>query len=551
MASAIEALSQPVAPQPPVTPTPPIAYEAPAPPAAYVAPEPPVADVAPEPPVAPVEYVAPAPPVAPEPPVAYVAPEPPVEPVAYVAPPQPPVEPVAYVPPVAYEPPLPPVEPAAYEPPVEAITPEPPVEPVAYVPPVAYEPPVAPEPVAAYEPPVAPVAPRPISTAGADVPAALQTDADLAAYASPVAPSPPVAPVAPQPPIEVEVVALEQPLQPAPEVAYDPASTAPPGFTGVQIQAAESATLLALDPVADETTVAPVPAPEIDAHIGGSAILTRLVGLMPTRDDRTKFGRDRGATARISGAVLLTGILLVVLGTAAAKALTSLPLVGPMIRQLESFQLYASSYGMAFFTAVLATLVVTGLVVVQMERAAERTDTRRDPVTRLNIGLAGMVSLAIAGGALTFFSRYGWAAAGASVAFFAATCLAVPLGRLPGGRAMACQPERAWALFAVAGTVSLLIFPSVPGLVAVVAALVQVRRRWDGIRDGDDLHADGPVDSTNRLSAILLTVSVVLASAIGMHAMTLSPGQLRAADVEATPAVPGSEIGPTIGPPTP
>ncbi|MBJ7473318.1 MAG: hypothetical protein JHD16_18570, partial [Solirubrobacteraceae bacterium] len=228
-----------------------------------------------------------------------------------------------------------------------------------------------------------------------------------------------------------------------------------------------------------------------------------------------------------------------------------LPLLSSVASQLESFSLYPGAYGATFWIALLAVIIVAGLVVVQLEKSAEKAGRRQDAVTRLNVGLAGMVTLAMAGSFMTFLSSYGWAAAAASVSFFVATFLVIPAGRLPGSRAMACQPERAWALLAVISVVALAVAPSLPGLGVVGVCLAQVRRRWAGISRGDDLHQDGPVDGTNRLSAVLLTVFVLLASAIGMQAMTLSPQDLRAADVEATPAVPGTVKGPTIGPPTP
>jgi hypothetical protein len=555
---------RPIVPTPPlrsVPVAPPAAVTPPPTPAAPIAPAP-VAEAAPTPPSAP----APAPPVQAAPAatasigpdhevfeVEWITPEPDPVPIDWIDPT------VAAPAPIAHTP----VAPAATAPVDYAtVAPAPPTAPAPYAPaapaPADYSPaaPAAPAPVAyAPAPPVAPVAPAPpvaptpvyaapVSIAGAEViPAVLAPEPAERRIAPPLAPLPP----RPEAPV-------------AQAAAADPSSAAPPGFVPPTILMAESASLIALDPTDDPDVVAEyapeaVPAPAIalqedhhapPAEIGGSAILGKIARLTPRSGDPRAFGRERGATVRIASSVLVVALLVAFVLPALAAPLGKLPIIGGAADQLSSLALYPKSYGIAWLAAALGAISIGGLIVVQMEKTAAKVGTREDAVHRLNVSLAWILTLTLSSGVLSLFKSFGWAAAGSATGFFIALCLLIPIGRLPGAQAMRIQASRAWALLTVLATIIFLLAPSFPmGLIALVAG-IHVYRHWDSVKAGEDGHRDGPIDNTNRLSALLITLAVLIAGGIGLSAMTLSPDKIRTSTGDGLTFIPGAPKGPTI-----
>jgi MFS family permease len=339
----------------------------------------------------------------------------------------------------------------------------------------------------------------------------------------------------------------------APEHDEDPSSKAPPGFTGEAIRAAESPTLLALDPVDDETTrpVAVVAPPET---IGGSALLAKLLSLVPKRSDFKAFGGSRESTVRVALTVLVSALLVAFLLPAIGRALQDTPVVGTMVHQLQSLGLYPKAYGVPFIAAALSVISAMGILVAQMEKTAHEQERRDDPVVRLNIGLAALVAATLAAGAYTVLRSHGWAAGASAFGFFIGTCLLVPVANTPGARAMRHQPARAWALIFVLSAAGFAISPSIPGALIALLTFTHVRLNWGAVSRGDDDFRDGPIDATNRLSALLIMIVVLIATAVGTHAMTLSPDAVRQTyvnpDVSSQPELRGIDVGPSVKPPS-
>jgi len=115
--------------------------------------------------------------------------------------------------------------------------------------------------------------------------------------------------------------------------------------------------------------------------------------------------------------------------------------------------------------------------------------------------------------------------------------------------AMRIQAARAWALLTVLSTIIFLIAPTLPmGLIALVAG-VHVYRNWGSVKAGEDVHREGPIDNTNRLSALLITLAVLIAGGIGLSAMTLDPDKIRTTSEDGLTYIPGATKGPTISQP--
>ena len=337
------------------------------------------------------------------------------------------------------------------------------------------------------------------------------------------------------------------PLAPTP--ASGPTSKAPPGFTGSRILAAESTTLLALDPVDDEPDAAAEPTAG-PATVGGSALLARARAVVPRRGDHKAFGRDRDATKRVSVAVLVTALLTAIAGPPLGRLAAKVPVLDQMVAQLQSYALYPSAYGLLWFVAALTTVTLAGVVVAQMEKTAHAQGRRRDPVTRLNIALAGVLALTLAAGSFSLLRSHGWAAGAASIGFFASVCLLVPLGNLPGARALRAQPARAWAIVLGVALAGFAAQPSFPTALLVLLTFTHVRTRWAEVRDGGaSVDPDAAVDPTNRRSALLIVAFVLIASSVGMNATTLPARDIRPADQLLPTTMPGTERGPTIAPP--
>lgn len=472
----------------------------------------------------------------------------------------------------------------------------------------------------------------PISLAGAEVPAVLMPAARFVAPRAPqppaapapattpqaaplppvaaapmqAAPQPPAAPpappqAAPVPPVAPQAptasTAPTAPTAPAAPTAAGHGSTAPPGFSGARIIAAESAQLLALDPSFDEdepapgaharpaapphqgaaaaaaptpvvgqeqltttagafATAAPRPATDGPREIAGSRLLGGLADLLggvaslrPRRGDQSSTGRerDRSSALRMGAAVLVTVIALLVVGPALSGPLGGVPIIGDALDQLRAFTLYPQVYGLTWITGVFAIASCLGIVIAHMEQQAHKQGMREDPVRRLNIALGGLLALTFGASLFTTVSSHGWAAGAAATGFFAALCLLVPLGRLPGARAMASQPERAWVLLFLLSIPAMVLAPSIPTILLLLLSFTRVRTNWGAISRGEDEHAGGPVDGTNRLSALIITLGVLIAASVGMHAMqqtSAEVNELRQSD-EVT-RVPGTIPGPTI-----
>jgi hypothetical protein len=362
--------------------------------------------------------------------------------------------------------------------------------------------------------------------------------------------TPPSVPATPPP----HAAPAPAPAASAPAAAeQDPSSKAPPGFTFEAIRAAESPTLLALDPVEDETTRA---APVVDEPetIGGSALLATLAKVIPKREDLRSFGGERSSTVRICGAVIVAAFVLLFALPPLGRALDHTPILGTMVQQLQSFGLYPKAYGISFIAAALSVFSAMGILVAQMEKTAHEQERRDDPVVRLNIGLAALVSATLVSGAYTIMRSHGWAAGASSVGFFISTCLLVPIGNTPGARALRHQPARAWALICLLSMGGFALSPSFPGALIVLLTFTHVRLNWAAISRGDDAFKAGPIDSTNRLSALLITIFVLIASAVGSHAMTLSPDEINQTyvnpSVSSQPELRGIDVGPTVKPPS-
>lgn len=437
------------------------------------------------------------------------------------------------------------------------------------VPPAPPQAPAAPVPP---QPPAAPAPPStPISLAGADIPAALS---------APVAPQPPAAPVPP---------AAPAPLPPAP--AADHRSLAPPGFSGERIRAAESAQLLALDPsfpddwdgpaeppqllttaTATATTAAVLPepadvaaladptaaaasaavaagadAPALPREVGGSRLAGGMLAALPRRGDGRAFGRDRGSTARIAGTLLVLSLAVAFVGPPIANALRDVPIIGDALDQLRALALYPRVYGLYWVTATLGVLSGYGIVAAHMEQQAEKQGMRQDPTRRLNIALASLLAITGSAGLMSLLHSRGWAAGAASTGFFLALSLLVPLGRMPGKRAMDSQPERAWLLLFLVAIPAMVLAPSIPTILLLLLSFTRVRTGWSEITGAADHHADGPVDQTNRASALIITVGVLVAASLGLHAMHQSSAELRTLQSErGVSTVPGAVQGPTV-----
>ncbi len=152
---------------------------------------------------------------------------------------------------------------------------------------------------------------------------------------------------------------------------------------------------------------------------------------------------------------------------------------------------------------------------------------------------------------MSLLGAQGWAAAAASTAFFAALCLTVPIARLPGARAMEYQSDRAWGLLLLVTLPSVFIASTLPAILIAILAFTQVRTRWPQLVAGADDHASGPLDRTNRLGALILTLAVIAASSVGINAMHLSTDDLRGLQQQERTAFPGATEGPTIDAPQP
>jgi len=250
---------------------------------------------------------------------------------------------------------------------------------------------------------------------------------------------------------------------------------------------------------------------------------------------------------RMSIATIVGAALLVAVGPAIGNALMKLPFVGPMFGQIKAFTLYPSAYGIAGIAATLGLVSATGVVVAQMESTANKIGRRRDPGTRLNIGLAALITLIFTAGAFATMKSHGWAASAAAIGFFATTCLLVPLGNTPGARALRHLPSRAWAAAFVLSIVALVISPSLPGALITLLTFTHVRTNWRAISDGHDDGERGPIEHTERKSAALITAFALIVAAIGMHAMTLTPAEVKSATNQSPPilgVVKGDEIAP-------
>ncbi len=480
----------------------------------------------------------------------------------------------------------------------------PPLEPLGRPAPAQPAPPAAPAPAAApsvaagplhrFIPPSPPAPPAPAPQPGAPTELraaaapAVATDAPIARFVPPVAPQPPAPPVAVQPPVAPQPpappVAVQPPVAPQPParpVAAQPAqdggpSTAPPGFSGARIIAAESAQLLALDPtfeddepeVASAEMLAPYVAPAnlqalmataapeaspaaapaaAPREIGGSRLLGAIAGLIPRGGDTARLRGDRSAAVRLAVGVLLAIVGLVVVGPALAGTVEGVPVIGPALDQLKAFTLYPQVYGLTWLTGVLAIASIFGIVTAHMEQQAHKQGMRQDPVRRLNIALAGLLALTVGAGLFTTVSAHGWAAGAAATGFFTALCLLIPIGRLPGARAMQSQPERAWVLLFLLSIPALVLAPSIPTILLLLLAFTRVRTNWPAISAGTDAHAGGPVDGTNRLSALVITLGVLIAASLGMHAMQQTSDEVRELrQGDQVTRVPGAVPGPTI-----
>ncbi len=299
----------------------------------------------------------------------------------------------------------------------------------------------------------------------------------------------------------------------------------------------------------DETTQPEVVAPPVET-IGGSALLAKSTKLLPRRGDRALFGKDKGATVRLSSTVLAGALLLVLAGPPLGRLLSKLPLVGSAIDQLDVFAQYPGAYGMPWFLAAFGALTAAGVVVAQMETSAHKLGLRENPGTRLNIALAAIITLALVGVALSLGKASGWVSAGASVTFFVTVCLLIPVANLPGARAMQPQAPRAWGILLLLAVAGFAIQPSVPTAVIAVLAFLKVRTNWAAISSGGDAE-DGPVDRTNRLSALIIVGAVLIVASVGMRGTTISAADLAPTTLDRPTVMPGAERGPVIPPPTP
>ncbi|MBO9531561.1 MAG: hypothetical protein J7513_01115 [Solirubrobacteraceae bacterium] len=478
--------------------------------------------------------------------------------------------------------------------------PAPAAPPVAPTPPTPFPRFQAPVPPAAPTPPPAP-APQPVSLAGADVPALLAPEPP--APTLPPLPEEPLAGRLDRPAAAPRTVAPARPTPPsAPPRPADGASAAPPGFAAERLVVAASAELLALDPSLDDeqptdeipaaaapaAAAAAAAAPAVSgfdpltltpeeaaslgaplrmslptehasvpsaaappAEIGGSRLAGRALAALPRRGDLRAFGRDRGASARVALAIIVVSVLIVIAGAKIADLLRPVPLIGSAVDTLQAIALYPKVYGVEWVTATLAIFCLGGVIFAHMEQQAERQDMRRDPVRRLNIALTSMLALTLGSGVMSLMHDRGWAAAASATGFFAALFLAIPIARFPGARAMQMQPDRAWGLLLLVSLPAVFIASIVPTLAIAILALTHVRTRWAQVQADADDYADGPVDRGNRRGALIITLAIVIVSAIGFNAMHQSVEDLRGLQQQERTAFPGAEQGPTIDEATP
>lgn len=391
-------------------------------------------------------------------------------------------------------------------------------------------------------------APTPISLAGAGMPA----------FLGPLDPAPPAPQTAPEPPAEPAVSPVPESTPAPPAALYEepaeqgtpaPAattSTAPPGFTETRVLAAASPSLLAAEPSDDDA--APVDGtPSLSTESTEPPGLARLIldGL-PRGADVRLVGRDRGATVRVVRAALIAVLLLFFLGPVLISGLERIGFMAQAIDHVRAILRFPGTYGMPWLTGIFGVISLVGVVLANMERYGERMGDRKEPVRRLNIGLGVVLSTALAGGLFASFAARGWAAAVAATTFWVLLCLLVPLGRTPGAWAMRYQSERGWALLFAASVAGVIFEPSLPGMLIAVLAFTRVRTNWEGVRDDLDHHAGGPVDTTNRRSALILIIAALLAGSIGLGSVSVNSGSLPTAETESP--FPYAKEGETVDP---
>ncbi len=250
---------------------------------------------------------------------------------------------------------------------------------------------------------------------------------------------------------------------------------------------------------------------------------------------------------RLAVGVLLAIVGLVVVGPALAGTVEGVPVIGPALDQLKAFTLYPQVYGLTWLTGVLAIASIFGIVTAHMEQQAHKQGMRQDPVRRLNIALAGLLALTVGAGLFTTVSAHGWAAGAAATGFFTALCLLIPIGRLPGARAMQSQPERAWVLLFLLSIPALVLAPSIPTILLLLLAFHPRAHQLAGDQRRHRRPRGGPVDGTNRLSALVITLGVLIAASLGMHAMQQTSDEVRELrQGDQVTRVPGAVPGPTI-----
>lgn len=353
---------------------------------------------------------------------------------------------------------------------------------------------------------------------------------------------------APMPPESAQFAAptavVSAPVDPS--FPFDPATLTPE-------EAASLAGPLRVSLPDERGAATPAPAPTAPpAEIGGSRLAGRLLSVLPRRGDvAAARGRNLPAAGRLLVTFVVVVALLAIAGGTIADLLRPVPIIGSAIDTLQALTLYPSVYGLEWITATLAVLSFAGVVFAHMEQQAERHQMRKDPVRRLNISLATMLVLTVGSGAMSLMHDHGWAAAASATGFFVALCLAAPLARTPGARAMAPQPDRAWALLFLISLPVVIIASTLPTLLIAVLAFTHVRTRWSEVVDNTDEHADGPLDRTNRLGALVITAAVVIVAGIGFNAMHQSTDELRGLQQQERTAFPGALEGPTIDEPTP
>ncbi|MEH3054292.1 MAG: hypothetical protein PGN13_09845 [Patulibacter minatonensis] len=469
----------------------------------------------------------------------------------------------------AAAPPAPPAPQPVHAAPVVVPDPAPAGPPTALRARVAPQAPTAPQAPAA---PQAPVLPR--FMAPAPTPAAAPAPTPAAPHGARFVPPAPL-PQAPPPPAA--------PALPAATPRTSGTSAAPPGFSGERLRVAESAQLLALDPSFDDddgepfaalaSNVAPTPAAPVAAtpsHVdpamaafaapthpfaspatapqaprADDAERSIVTKLLVRSGDRARFGRDRAATIRVATTILIASLLLVVAGPPLAKALKGVPVIGTALDQLRAFTLAPGAFGLPWLAGVLGIASIAGTITAHMEQQAEKQGMRRDPARRLNIGLATLLAITLGSGLFSTLHAHGWAASAASLGYFTGLCLLLPLGRLPGARAMATQPERSWALLCAASAIAMVLAPSLPTIALLLLSFTRVRTHWAAISAGDDT-SEERVDATNRTSALVIVLGVLLASSFGMHVMQLSSSDVDAMRAADDIVVPGAVQGPTV-----